>query len=219
MSTDSSASKKVPLIAVIGVIFAIIVIAVVGYTIYLGIYNATLTLNVAPDTVTITLQPDNAKLSRGKNRLKPGSYTLHITADGFVEQSQDFTISKDENLELFFALDPTPDNADYYSENADQYEYILQYLTDEATNTALQAAVANNPVITSLPYIDSGVFRVDYALYTAEFTLVVTIFVERSDDPDPAITEANKQAFLEWYESYRTTSKDTKEYPIEYIYY
>lgn len=162
-------------------------VAILVFIVILTIINlqksATLNIIIAPINATVNIDGHKFKTNE-TTKYYPGTYTAEISADGFIAQSLSLDLSANQESYLYVALEPTPENSDYYDENPNEsgrrqavYDANYQLYSDEYT--------AKYPIVGSLPYqntddrrgYDFTNYRIDYGKFDnckSDFCLKIT---------------------------------------------
>ena len=110
-------------------------------------------------TVEITVSPLTAKIKiDGKEydatetaKIKPGTYSVEISADGFVTKNIEIEAQKDKIIELSLYLDPTEENKDWYKDNVWDGTARGDIISDNDINE-FYALQEKYPILNYVPY-------------------------------------------------------------------
>ena len=112
--------------------------------------TATLEYYLAPSTATITLDQQNLQ-PEGKIKLKPGTYKLKITKQGFTDFSTDIELKPNQTTPLYQALEPDSTNADYYQTHPDEASRV-QHIADANADLERKNYTDSDPIFKITPY-------------------------------------------------------------------
>lgn len=111
---------------------------------------------VAPKDSIIKLNDTTYK--NGTHKIKPGIYKVTITPDlkifkenQFVNYEKEINIQDKTKFKLYYALEPTQNNANYYLENSADYS-IVQGIDDLRAREEQKAYVNSDPIFLITPY-------------------------------------------------------------------
>lgn len=169
-STQSSSTKNRPgLLFILGTIaFLALAIGIIILTIIDGHKTAKLKILIAPSFATVEI--DQHKFSTDTTtKFFPGSYTVNISADGFVSQSLPLDLPTGQETHLYIALEPTPENANFYQNNTAEAD-LRQAVYDATYQLGSDEFLARYPVACILPYdhytqnefFEPTGYRIDY---------------------------------------------------------
>lgn len=112
--------------------------------------TATLEYYLAPSTATITLDQQNLQ-PEGKIKLKPGTYKLKITKQGFTDFSTEIELKPNQTTPLYQALEPDSTNADYYQTHPDEASRV-QHIADANADLERKNYTDSDPIFKITPY-------------------------------------------------------------------
>lgn len=112
--------------------------------------TATLDYYIAPATATISLNQEILK-PEGKIKLKPGTYKLKITKQGFTDFSTDIELKPNQTTTLYQALEPDSTNADYYQTHPDEASRV-QHIADANADLERKNYTDSDPIFKITPY-------------------------------------------------------------------
>lgn len=112
--------------------------------------TATLEYYLAPSTATITLDQQNLQ-PEGKIKLKPGTYKLKITKQGFTDFSTDIELKPNQTTPLYQALEPDSTNSDYYQTHPDEASRV-QHIADANADLERKNYTDSDPIFKITPY-------------------------------------------------------------------
>lgn len=179
-----------PILIATGAIILAVIIFFVGRAIYLNINNATVTVLVAPKNAKTLI--GGKRYKNGKHHIKPGSYDVNITRDGFENYSSSFSVEKGEHYDLYVCMDNN-DGVDYYSNDA-EYAHLCdvanEFNYDKETSEKYSDKIFS---ITPFHSFDLG-FNIDAQLEeSGEITVYIQVLSCK-----PARAEGLKKNALEW---------------------
>lgn len=163
--------------------FAIVIIFVLVLTIINIQKSATLDIIVAPINATVNIDGHKFKTNEIA-KYYPGAYTTEISADGFVSQSFTLELTANQESHLYIALEPTPENSDYYDKNPSE-SGRRQAVYDANYQLGSDEYAAKYPITQILPYqntndrrgYDFTNYRIDYGQFDnckSDFCLKIT---------------------------------------------
>jgi hypothetical protein len=149
------------IITLIIVFFGLSIAIVVGYFIYKSIYSSTINLYFAPKSADVKI--GNGGGNFGDNFVKPGTYTVVISKQGFSTYTQEVTVKSGETVTVNAALTSTSSQtADWYDKNAEDYT-IAQNVGDRRADQEMNDFVKDFPIVKALPIVGMyESYRVDY---------------------------------------------------------
>ena len=112
--------------------------------------TATLEYYLAPSTATITLDQQNLQ-PEGKIKLKPGTYKLKITKQGFTDFSTEIELKPNQTTPLYKALEPDSTNSDYYQTHPDEASRV-QHIADTNADLERKNYTDSDPIFKITPY-------------------------------------------------------------------
>lgn len=112
--------------------------------------TATLEYYLAPSTATITLDQQNLQ-PEGKIKLKPGTYKLKITKQGFTDFSTEIELKPNQTTPLYKALEPDSTNSDYYQTHPDEASRV-QHIADANADLERKNYTDSDPIFKITPY-------------------------------------------------------------------
>ena len=112
--------------------------------------TATLEYYLAPSSATITLDQQNLQ-PEGKIKLKPGTYKLKITKQGFTDFSTDIELKPNQTTPLYQALEPDSTNTDYYQTHPDEASRV-QHIADTNADLERKNYTDSDPIFKITPY-------------------------------------------------------------------
>ena len=112
--------------------------------------TATLEYYLAPSTATITLDQQNLQ-PEGKIKLKPGTYKLKITKQGFTDFSTEIELKPNQTTTLYQALEPNSTNTDYYQTHPDEASRV-QHIADANADLERKNYTDSDPIFKITPY-------------------------------------------------------------------
>lgn len=112
--------------------------------------TATLEYYLAPSTATITLDQQNLQ-PEGKIKLKPGTYKLKITKQGFTDFSTKIELKPNQTTPLYKALEPDSTNSDYYQTHPDEASRV-QHIADANADLERKNYTDSDPIFKITPY-------------------------------------------------------------------
>lgn len=112
--------------------------------------TATLEYYLAPSTATITLEQQNLQ-PEGKIKLKPGTYKLKITKQGFTDFSTEIELKPNQTTPLYQALEPDSTNSDYYQTHPDEASRV-QHIADANADLERKNYTDSDPIFKITPY-------------------------------------------------------------------
>lgn len=151
--TKSANKKRNHLLNMI-ILFLIISLFILIYFFITWITNydktATLEYYLAPSTATITLDQQNLQ-PEGKIKLKPGTYKLKITKQGFTDFSTEIELKPNQTTTLYQALEPDSTNTDYYQTHPDEASRV-QHIADANADLERKNYTDSDPIFKITPY-------------------------------------------------------------------
>lgn len=112
--------------------------------------TATLEYYLAPSTATITLDQQNLQ-PEGKIKLKPGTYKLKITKQGFTDFSTEIELKPNQTTPIYQALEPDSTNSDYYQTHPDEASRV-QHIADANADLERKNYTDSDPIFNITPY-------------------------------------------------------------------
>lgn len=112
--------------------------------------TATLDYYIAPATATISLNQEILK-PEGKIKLKPGTYKLKITKQGFTDFSTEIELKPNQTTTLYQALEPDSTNTDYYQTHPDEASRV-QHIADANADLERKNYTDSDPIFKITPY-------------------------------------------------------------------
>ena len=112
--------------------------------------TATLEYYLATSTATITLDQQNLQ-PEGKIKLKPGTYKLKITKQGFTDFSIEIELKPNQTTTLYQALEPDSTNTDYYQTHPDEASRV-QHIADANADLERKNYTDSDPIFKITPY-------------------------------------------------------------------
>ena len=112
--------------------------------------TATLEYYLAPSSTTITLDQQNLQ-PEGKIKLKPGTYKLKITKQGFTDFSTEIELKPNQTTPLYKALEPDSTNSDYYQTHPDEASRV-QHIADANADLERKNYTDSDPIFKITPY-------------------------------------------------------------------
>ena len=112
--------------------------------------TATLEYYLAPSTATATLDQQNLQ-PEGKIKLKPGTYKLKITKQGFTDFSTEIELKPNQTTPLYKALEPDSTNSDYYQTHPDEASRV-QHIADANADLERKNYTDSDPIFKITPY-------------------------------------------------------------------
>lgn len=112
--------------------------------------TATLEYYLAPSSATITLDQQNLQ-PEGKIKLKPGTYKLKITKQGFTDFSTEIELKPNQTTPLYKALEPDSTNSDYYQTHPDEASRV-QHIADANADLERKNYTDSDPIFKITPY-------------------------------------------------------------------
>ena len=112
--------------------------------------TATLEYYLAPSSATITLDQQNLQ-PEGKIKLKPGTYKLKITKQGFTDFSTEIELKPNQTTPLYKALEPDFTNSDYYQTHPDEASRV-QHIADANADLERKNYTDSDPIFKITPY-------------------------------------------------------------------
>lgn len=150
---------------IIALIMIVIIIAGVtaGWFIYRSIFSATVNIYFAPKSADIAIGSGGGKF--GDNYVKPGTYTVRITKEGFSSYTKEVTVKRGETANVLGSLTPTSDaTKNWYSDHPDDYA-IAQHAGDAQADEAREYLGSHYPIVKVLPIVGLySAYRVDYGV-------------------------------------------------------
>ena len=146
--------------------------------------TASLKILIAPSKAVVERNNKEYK-SNGTFRLRPGSYTAKIIADGFISQEVTLDLKKDQTESLYIILNPTAENEDWYNQHQTDSN-IANIISDYYANLSLQDYRDKYPIVNILPILvvevdkttyDWTEYRIDYGKFDkcrSDFCLKIT---------------------------------------------
>jgi hypothetical protein len=181
-------NRRLTIVGMIAVL-AILITAGIIKIVVARPYTATINITVTPSVATITLNGQHA--SNGKNKVKPGNYTVTASYKGFTTVSKQVSAQKGQTATVGIILESnSPLTASWYqSHSKDQTTAEVIAGRDFDTKAAQQAK--SQPIINLLPYIGPGFeYRIDYGLKPSDSSNPV-IYIQTDSDQ-------GKQDALDW---------------------
>ena len=151
--------KKVILI-VLGSLFLVLVGVGIFNLVWNGIYSAEVNIVVAPSIAKVKIGEDIYD-SHGEYRLKPGEYTVEISAEGFYTKNGRLVAVGGDSVSLAVFLEPEEGNEDWYNTHPGD-NLIRGEVKNTETVTALRKLGEEYPILNKLPY-DVEYFTNDYS--------------------------------------------------------
>lgn len=175
--------KKILLITLI-VVFILSVI--VGTIIYIIDSQKTSSINIliAPSSAKVEINHKQYN-SRGEYKFKPGEYTATISANGFISQDINLSLTDEQTESLYIILTPTTENKDWYEQHPED-STIVNIISDYYSNLSLQEYRNKYPIVNILPILvvevdqttyDWVEYRIDYGEFEncySDFCLKIT---------------------------------------------
>jgi len=164
------------------VVACVLFLALAGFVIYRAIWNsiysATLQMTIAPSIATVQVDGTTRKAS-GKIRVKPGDYSLEISADGFVSKTVEVTAVAGETVSVMDYLEPSEGNENWYAEHEGdamiQTEVMIKKMQEAYAKLAEE-----NPIMDHLP--------VSIEYYLNDYSIYVKYNIRYEVDEDSVIT-------------------------------
>lgn len=177
-------NPKKKLLIILVVFFVIVILSSVIFYLINRQKTASLDILIAPSSATVRLNGKKYKTNQ-TYQLKPGSYTVTISASEFI--SQEFTISLSDNQsdKLYTILNPEVGNEDWYEQHPKDLN-IANIISDYYSNLNLQEYREKYPIVNILPIqvvevnqttYDWTEYRIDYGNFTgcdSDFCLKIT---------------------------------------------
>lgn len=169
---DEFVFKHRKAILVVGILVAV---AIIGVSIWNIIWN-----NINSATISVMVTPSIAKVkidgreyeSMKEYRIQPGTYSVEVSAEGFVSKTEEFVVPENEVTNVFMYLLPTEENKDWYNEHPDD-ALILGELQNDETTDKLAELRKEYPILKELP-LEIDYFTAGYAnrvRYTISYLL------------------------------------------------
>lgn len=163
-------------------------------------------VRVAPREATIKIG-DQAISADKPTYIKPGTYPLSITANGFTPLHKDIAIT--DNLKQFaYCLTPTNMTLEeYMSKNPDD-RLICEAAGGQEYNETAKKVIDQYPIVRSLPYED-GTFLIGQGLADNGKDIVLTVHYSTEKSKNEALEWINRKAKgqtilpIKYYEDYR----------------
>ncbi|MBQ3473869.1 PEGA domain-containing protein [Candidatus Saccharibacteria bacterium] len=155
-------------IVVVGILLLVLIIGIsVFFLVKNRIYSATLNIRVTPISAEVKIGDKNYD-TLGTYKVKPGSYDVEVSAEGFITKTDTIEIAEDETISFQVYLLPTEENANWYDEHPDD-ALILGEIKYSLTLEALQKLQEENPILSELPmnidyFTNNGAKRVRYSI-------------------------------------------------------
>lgn len=177
-------SNKNKLLISLGVIF-IIIFSIV----YLLTPRATIKLSVAPDKVFVSVNNINKAYKNGDSlSIKPGDYSIKVSADGFDTYTTTISIKNHGNKELLVALKPNTDAAKQLLLN-DKSQAIMQRFYGKDLINQTDTLVKKYPIINILP-INARLYSINLCSsvkFPNDKTKIALCVKEAQDGLDPYV--------------------------------
>lgn len=145
-------------------------------------YNATLTIEVAPTGSKIQINDKKGKV--GKNKLKPGKYTVTASKEGFEKVSKTVELSKNSQDYVGIVLESNSESTKNWYENNPKDQRLAESVSSSQFDRNSEK-ISNDPIISKLPFIGPGLsWRIDYKNTNEDGKVVLNI--SYFDDQDKA---------------------------------
>lgn len=152
--------------------------------------TAAINAEATPSDATITLNSKSAH--QGKNKVKPGSYKIVFTRNGFTAVSREISVQKDETRYVGAALVPSSSEfVNWYVEHPEDAK-IAEAISSREFDQIGKNQTEDTPLIKSLPFVQPS-FRIDYGISQkvtndpSKFAIYIAY-----------ITDADREAALKW---------------------
>ncbi len=145
---NDSQKKRAIMIGIFGLVIGFVLIII------LFIQNlakgADLEILIAPSFAKVEM--DGKKFPTDKTvKYYPGEYTVKVSAEGFVEQSAKVVLEKGQQTSLYLYLEPTEENAKFYTENYDE-DVLMQEIAEKQNDLDSDSYYDKYPIMSILPY-------------------------------------------------------------------
>ncbi len=148
-----------------------IAVAIVLVSVYFIVVNkinsATIDIRVVPQNAKILINDKEYKSIQSYS-IRPGDYTIEVSAEGFFTETSSFSVAEGETYKIDMFLEPTDDNLNWYSEHRDD-ALILGEIKNALSSKAVQKLQSENPILSELPmnidyYTNNNSARVKYTI-------------------------------------------------------
>lgn len=155
-------------------IFVAIVAASIFGIIWNKIYSATISIMVTPTIAKVVIDGKEYD-TIGEYKMKPGEYSVEVSADGFITKTEEFVAVENETTKVQLYLTPTEENSDWYAEHPEDALIFGELKSNEAYEK-LQELKEEYPILNQLP------IEIDYFTSGYANRIKYTISYELNDD-------------------------------------
>ena len=197
----------------IGLIFIIILIIVisVAYLIINKDKTASIEILVAPSSAAVKIGEGNFNTNT-TIKIKPGTYEVKISKDGFVEYTGEIEAKDGETSYLYEFLTPNDDNKNYYKNNESEYS-LIQTISDRKDAVYLDGLISGSDKIFSItPYNNyDGGYKINTSTDEESNKTIIKIYLYTCGET-PQLEEFKNNAL----DYLKKNSIDLDKYIIEY---
>ena len=191
---------------IIGAIVAVITVIVATVLILVDrAKTATIVVNVAPASSDIRI--GGKKYNNGEHRIRPGTYSVEISKDGFEGYSSEITVSDGDAEAIYVCLSQIGDS-NWYRDNPEDER--LCYAVEEHDYSVAEDKLLSDPIYKWVPYhgYDDGFYIDPVQNEDGKITLSVTLLSCKEER-----REGLKDNMFEWLQK---RGIDTDKYEFEY---
>lgn len=154
-------SPRAKMLVTTGAIAAAILVPIIYSYIHSTIYSAKITLTFAPKSSSARIGTLSAHF--GNNDVKPGTYDVVISKQGFETYKETVTVKKGDAIVVEAALESNdPSTANWYNDHPEDYT-IAQGIGDRRADNSARRMKAEFPIVDILPIVGLySAYRVDY---------------------------------------------------------
>lgn len=205
MRTHTQQTQKNILIATILAFFLLVAIILVLWLFDLR-KTATIDILIAPRSANIDI--GGKTFQNGTHKIKPGTYEVSITKDGFTPHQATITLESGETANLYTYLLPPDGSYQWYLDNSED-AMILNSIGGHEADITSQAFMNSDPVFRITPFTDPlNNFRINAK--QQDNTVSLLIFLNTCSDFS---TNLYRTQALRWLEE---QGINTADYRIEY---
>ncbi len=170
--------------------------------------NLTASLDVQVTPVSSIIKINGNTSSAGNIKVKPGTYKIIVTRNGFGSQSKTVKVAKNKTVYVgIYLLPDSSSTSSWYSTHPGD-QRILEAITGNEFDSISSQLSAYTPLLKELPFIGPGLdFRIDYGNESGNKSNIPVIYIT-------APTAAAQQEGLTWIKS---QGYDTSKLIIKYV--
>ncbi len=193
--------------------FILLVIAAIAAWIHSLIYSAKVEIRVAPKEQAKIIIGDRTYSNIKTHDIKPGTYNVIISAEGFVEDRFQIEAKAGETTKVYRCLAADENNGDYYDNNSEDYQLCFEI--NQLRAEALQNEQLSGPIYQITPYHSYKLgFNIDpkHPTETGDDGKIIVSITTITCNENRAL--ALRENALDWL---KKRSIDLENYNFEYI--